>query len=85
MGIVYMSEQPKLHRMVAIKVLPALIGVVRPEFKTRFRREAELAAGLDHTNIISVYDFGETDGTMYYTMQLIEGQSLRAILTEIED
>jgi len=49
MGIVYMAEQPKLHRMVAIKVLPALIGVVRPEFKARFRREAELAAGLDHT------------------------------------
>tara|TARA_R110000868_G_scaffold119469_2_gene316969 strand:- start:300339 stop:303437 length:3099 start_codon:yes stop_codon:yes gene_type:complete len=85
MGIVYKAEQPKLHRMVAIKVLPALIGVVRPEFKARFRREAELAAGLDHTNIISVYDFGEADGTMYYTMQLIDGRSLRAILTEIED
>ncbi len=85
MGIVYEAEQPKLHRKVAIKVLPALIGVVRPEYKARFRREAELAAGLDHTNIISVYDFGEADGTMYYTMQLIDGRSLRAILTEIED
>ncbi len=85
MGIVYLAEQPKLRRRVAIKVLPALIGVVRPEYKARFRREAELAAGLDHTNIISVYDYGEADGTLYYTMQLIQGRSLRHILSEIEE
>jgi len=85
MGIVYLAQQPKLNRMVAIKVLPALIGVVRPEFKARFRREAELAASLAHTNIISVYDFGEADGTLFYTMQLIKGRSLRDILEEINE
>ncbi len=84
MGIVYKARQPKLNRFVAIKVLPALLGVVRPEAKARFRREAELAANLEHTNIISVYDYGEADGTLYYSMQLILGRSLRAILSEIE-
>ncbi|HRW55490.1 MAG TPA: protein kinase, partial [Phycisphaerae bacterium] len=85
MGIVYKARQAKLNRMVAIKVLPALLGVVRPESRARFRREAELAAGLEHTNIIGVYDYDETDGTHYYAMQLIEGRSLRDILGEIEE
>lgn len=85
MGIVYRARQAKLNRLVAIKVLPALLGVVRPESKARFRREAELAAGLEHTNIIGVYDYDEVDGTHYYAMQLIEGRSLRDILGEIEE
>ncbi len=84
MGIVYRAIQPKLNREVAIKVLPALMGVVRPEAKARFRREAELAAGLDHTNIISIHDYGDADGTLFYAMQLIRGRSLREVLDEIE-
>lgn len=84
MGIVYKAIQPKLNRQVAIKVLPALMGVVRPEAKARFRREAELAASLDHTNIISIHDYGEADGTLFYAMQLIRGRSLRDVLDEIE-
>lgn len=83
MGIVYLANQPKLNRQVAIKVLPALLGVMHPESKARFRREAELAGGLDHTNIISIHDYGEADGTLYYAMQLIRGRSLRAVLDEI--
>lgn len=83
MGIVYRAIQPKLNRQVAIKVLPALMGMVRPEAKARFRREAELAASLDHTNIISIHDYGEAEGTLFYAMQLIRGQSLRDILDEI--
>ena len=85
MGIVYKARQTKLDRLVAIKVLPALLGVVRPQSKTRFRREAALAAGLEHTNIIGVYDYDEVDGTLYYAMQLIEGRSLRHILHEISE
>ncbi len=85
MGIVYLANQPRLSRQVAIKVLPALLGVIHPESKARFRREAELAAGLDHTNIISIHDYGEADGTLYYAMQLIRGRSLRNVLDEIED
>ncbi|GAB5495670.1 MAG: hypothetical protein Phyf2KO_07500 [Phycisphaerales bacterium] len=83
MGIVYRAIQPKLNREVAIKVLPALMGMVRPEAKARFKREAELAASLDHTNIISIHDYGEADGTLFYAMQLIRGRSLRDILDEI--
>jgi serine/threonine protein kinase/lipoprotein NlpI len=85
MGVVYKARQRKLDRLVAVKILPALLGTVRPEARTRFRREAELAAGLDHTNITGVHDFGEVDGTLYYVMQLIEGRSLRDVLNEIAD
>jgi serine/threonine protein kinase/Flp pilus assembly protein TadD len=85
MGIVFEAQQLSLKRAVALKVLPALLGAVRPDALTRFRREAELAAGLKHTNIIAVYDFGEVEGTLYYAMELIEGRSLRAVLQEIEE
>ncbi|HNO76942.1 MAG TPA: protein kinase [Phycisphaerae bacterium] len=85
MGVVYRARQRKLDRLVAVKVLPALLGTVRPDARARFRREAELAASLDHTNIAGVHDFGEVDGTLYYVMQLIEGRSLRDVLNEIAD
>jgi len=84
MGIVYKARQRKLNRIVALKVLPALLGAVRPEAMARFRREAELAAKLTHSNIIGVHDFGEVDGTLYFAMQLVEGQTLRDVLREIE-
>src|SRR5262245_30404973 len=54
MGVVYEARQIKLGRRVALKILPALIGAVKPETIERFRREAMLAAGLQHTNIIPV-------------------------------
>ncbi len=85
MGVVYKARQPKLDRMVAIKVLPTLISLSRPDARERFRREAKLAAGLEHTGIISVYDFGEIDGTLYFTMQLINGKSLSRVLEEIQE
>ncbi len=85
MGVVYRARQRKLDRLVAVKVLPALLGTVRPDARQRFRREAELAASLDHTNIAGVHDFGEVEGTLYYVMQLIEGRSLRTVLNEIAD
>ena len=85
MGIVYEAHQVKLDRKVALKILPALLGAVQPETAERFRREAMLAAQLQHTNIIPVYDFGEVDSTLYYAMELINGRSLRGILREIEE
>ena len=85
MGIVYKARQLELDRVVALKVLPALLGAVQPEAMTRFKREATLAASLDHTNIIGVHEFGEIDGTLYYAMQLVEGRSLRDILREIDE
>ena len=85
MGVVYRARHKKLNRMVALKVLPALLGAVRPDAIARFRREAELAARLEHTNIVGVYDYGEVNGTLYYAMQLIEGRTLRDILHEVEE
>jgi len=84
MGIVYRARQRSLNRIVALKVLPALVGAVRPEAMTRFRREAELAARLKHSNIIAVHDFGEVEGTLYYAMEFVEGRSLRDALRELE-
>ncbi len=85
MGIVFEARQIELDRTVALKILPALLGAVRPDAIARFRREAALAAKLQHTNIIPVHEFGEVDGMMYYTMQLIEGHSLRDILHQIHE
>ncbi|MBX3357337.1 MAG: protein kinase [Phycisphaeraceae bacterium] len=85
MGVVYKAWQPSLHRHVALKVLPALLGAVRPDAMERFRREAALAAGLKHSNIIGVYDFGEVGGTLYYAMELVEGRSLRDLIQEMRE
>ncbi len=85
MGIVYEARQTSLNRLVALKVLPALLSAVRPKAHARFCREAELAAQLKHTNIVSVHDFGEVEGTPYYAMELIEGRSLREIIHEVQE
>ena len=85
MGIVFAAQHLRLKRRVALKVLPALLGAVRPDAIGRFEREATVLARLQHTNIIPVFDFGQVDGTLYYTMPLIEGRSLREILSEIKE
>ena len=76
MGIVYRAVQTKLNRTVALKVLPAIISTASPSTVTRFRREATAAARLHHTNIIPIYDFGESRDSYYYAMELVEGQPL---------
>lgn len=61
MGVVYLAEHLRLKRRVALKVLaPELAGDER--FRERFVQESELAASLDHPNIVTVYDAGEADG-----------------------
>lgn len=84
MGIVYKVRHRKLDRLMALKVLPRLLAVVRPDAVDRFRREASLAAQLDHSNIVSVHDFDDVDGIFYYTMPFVEGRSLRSLLCEVE-
>ena len=75
MGRVYLAQDTQHDRRVAIKVLnPELAGLVGPQ---RFLREIRIAAGLSHPNIVPVYDSGESDGTLYYVMPFIEGESLR--------
>jgi len=75
MATVYLAEDLKHHRKVAVKVM-------RPEFTAtlgtdRFLREIEIAAKLSHPHILPVHDSGEADGLLYYVMPWVEGESLR--------
>lgn len=74
---VYKVTNLRLHRAEAIKVLQEEHGEDE-SFALRFSHEARVAASLDHPNIVKVYDFGDVDGTYWYSMQLIEGSTLRA-------
>ena len=78
MATVYLAEDLKHHRKVAVKVLrPELAAALGPE---RFLREIEIAAGLTHPHILPLHDSGEADGFLYYVMPFVEGESLRARL-----
>lgn len=83
MGIVYEAHQISLNRRVALKVLP-LAAALDPKHLQRFRNEAQAAAQLHHTNIVPVYGVGCERGVHYYAMQLIEGQSLAAVVAELQ-
>ena len=75
MAAVFLAEDLKHHRPVALKVLqPDLAAALGPE---RFRREIEIAARLDHPHIVPVYDSGMAAGELYYVMPFVEGESLR--------
>src|SRR5688572_11748766 len=79
MGIVYRARQPSLQRDVALKV-------IRPErlffegARERFRREVESVARLEHPGIVRVYEAGDADGLPYFTMELVDGVSLEALI-----
>jgi tRNA A-37 threonylcarbamoyl transferase component Bud32/TolB-like protein len=75
MATVYLAEDLKHHRKVAVKVLrPELAATLGVE---RFLREIEIAANLTHPHILPVFDSGEANGSLYYVMPLVEGESLR--------
>jgi serine/threonine protein kinase len=79
MAEVYLARDQMLDRAVAVKVLfPAL--ATDPGFVERFRREAQSAAGLNHPNIVSVYDWGEANGTYFIVMEYVEGESLAELI-----
>ncbi len=82
MGVVYEAQQESLGRRVALKVLPSQ-ALLNEGHLERFRREAQAAARLHHTNIVPVYDVGEEEGLHYYAMQLIHGQSLDKVIEEL--
>src|SRR5215471_12348556 len=79
MGVVYEARQVSLNRKVALKVLSGGLGLT-PKAVQRFRREAEAAAKLHHTNIVPVYATGEQDGSHFYAMELIDGPSLDHVI-----
>jgi tetratricopeptide (TPR) repeat protein len=84
MGIVYEARQVSLNRKVALKVLSGGLGLTSKAVQ-RFRREAEAAAKLHHTNIVPVYATGEEDGTHFYAMELIDGPSLDHVIRQMRD
>ncbi len=83
MGVVYEARQVSLNRPVALKLLPPGLGLT-PQAVQRFQREAQAAAKLHHTHIVPVYAVGETDGSHYYAMELIDGQPLTAIVRDLK-
>lgn len=81
MGVVYKARQKSLDRPVAIKILaPELVGEER--FAERFTREAQILASLNHPNIVTVYDYGETEGLFYIVMEFVDGVNLRDLLRD---
>ncbi|MEV0333025.1 serine/threonine-protein kinase [Nocardia sp. NPDC050717] len=77
MGTVYLAQNPSLPRRDALKVLSGDLST-DPEFRGRFEREANLAAGLDHPNIVAVYNRGDEDGQLWIAMQYVDGTDASA-------
>lgn len=76
MGFVYKARQPHLGRYVALKLLPDKLAA-DPHFAERFNREGRVLARLNHSNIVSVYDFGQTEHFYYLMMEFVDGVNLR--------
>src|SRR5437867_4339287 len=78
MGVVYLAHDPILERDVAIKVV--MPEMVSPESVERFKREARVVAKMDHRSIVSVYDSGEDQDSLFFVMPFVEGTNLRSLL-----
>ncbi len=79
MGEVYRARDTRLDRTVAVKVLPSRL-LSDSEARARFEREARAISALNHPNICTLHDVGDQDGTIYLVMELLEGESLAALL-----
>ncbi|MCI0444435.1 serine/threonine-protein kinase, partial [bacterium] len=81
MGEVYCAKDPRLSRLVAIKLLPSHFSE-NAEPLRRFRKEAEAIASLNHPNILTVHDIGVQDGIPYFVTELLQGETLRQYLSK---
>src|SRR5947208_37435 len=76
MGEVYLAQDTKLDRKVALKILPADVGA-HPDRMKRFVQEAKAASALNHPNIITIHEIDETDSINFIATEFIDGQTLR--------
>jgi len=81
MGTVYKARQPKLDRLVALKILDTEVAR-GAAFSERFTREARTLAKVSHPNIVSIHDFGEVEGLHYFVMEFVDGANLREVMQE---
>jgi serine/threonine protein kinase len=79
MGVVYLAQQLNLERKVAVKVMAPELSK-DPDFRTRFEREARLAAALDHPNVVPIFEAGEAEGLLYLAMRYVRGTDLASVL-----
>ena len=82
MGAVYLARDSVLNRNVAIKVMNATIAK-DDLLRQRFLREAQSAGGLQHPNVVTIYDFGEIDGYLFIAMEFVEGTDLESALEAV--
>jgi len=75
MGEVYLAEDTRLHRKVALKILPADLAGDKDRMR-RFEQEAQAAAALNHPNIAHIYEIGESDATNFIAMEFVDGVTL---------
>lgn len=81
MGIVYKAEDMRLHRFVALKILPEQVAS-DPQFVDRFAREAQAASALNHPHICTIHDVGYADDRYYIAMELMEGRALKDVIAD---
>jgi len=81
MGEVYRARDLRLGREVAIKVLPETLASDRDRL-SRFDQEARAASALNHPNIVTIYEVGRADSVSYIAMELVQGRTLRELITE---
>src|SRR5215469_8239520 len=79
MGVVYRGRQVALNREVAIKVLPRSLAR-DSSYVARFIREAQIIAGLNHPNIVQIYDAGQYQKLLYFVMEYVQGPTLGSLL-----
>src|SRR5574340_1833775 len=79
MGMVYRGRQLALGREVAIKVLPQSLAK-DASYVARFIREAQIIAGLNHPNIVQIYDAGQQGGLLYFVMEYVQGPTIGSLL-----
>ncbi len=79
MGRVYLAEHVRMGRRCAVKVMNPML-LYDPDSVSRFNREAANASQINHPNVAAIYDFGESDDLVYLAMELVEGESLAALL-----